>query len=151
VQSSERLNPSEDQNYSTYTVYTGGAKKKYTHFKSHVDTLVNIAQAVVRRNQVVTTLSTSCNCRSQTWLVLIFCYRYILSITILIQFFPFLKCVYIFWHPLCVCICVCVCVYIYIYTYIHTHTHIHIYIYARIYNPFIIHRERVLPLHMPPR
>jgi hypothetical protein len=63
----------------------------YTHFKRHVDTLVNVAQAVVRRNQVVTTLGTSCNCRSQTWLVFIFCYRYILSITILIQFFPFFK------------------------------------------------------------
>jgi hypothetical protein len=73
----------------------------YTHFKRHVDTLVNVAQAVVRRNQVVTTLSTSCNCRSQTWLVFIFCYRYILSITVLIQFFSFLKmCIHFFWHPL---------------------------------------------------
>jgi hypothetical protein len=63
----------------------GVPKKMYTHFKRHVDTLVNVAQAVVRRNQVVTTLSTSCNCRSQTRLVFIFCYRYILSITILIQ------------------------------------------------------------------
>jgi len=34
-------------------------------------------------------------------IVFIFCYRYKLSITILIQFFPFLKCVYIFRHPLC--------------------------------------------------
>ena len=48
---------------------------------------------------MVTTLSTSCNCRSQTWLVFIFVIG-ILSITILIQFFPFLKCAYIFWHPL---------------------------------------------------
>jgi hypothetical protein len=39
---------------------------------------------------MVTTLSTSCNCRSQTWLVYIFCYRYILSIAILICF-SFLK------------------------------------------------------------
>jgi hypothetical protein len=30
--------------------------------------------------------------------------------------FPFLKCVYIFWHPLCVCVCV----------YTHTHTYIHV-------------------------
>jgi len=49
---------------------------------------------------MVTTLSTSCNCRSQTWLVCIFCGRYILSITNLIQFSPSLKCVYIIWHPL---------------------------------------------------
>ena len=26
------------------------------------------------------------------------------------KFFPFLKCVYIFWHPLYIHICVCVCV-----------------------------------------
>jgi len=26
-------------------------------------------------------------------------YRYKLSITILIQFFPLLKCIYFFWHP----------------------------------------------------
>jgi hypothetical protein len=29
---------------------TGGAKKTYTHFKRHVDTLFNVAQATVRRN-----------------------------------------------------------------------------------------------------
>ena len=49
---------------------------------------------------MVTTLSTSCNCRSQTWLVFIFCYWYKLSITIIIQVFPFLKCVYVFLAPL---------------------------------------------------
>jgi hypothetical protein len=40
----------------------------YTHFKRHVDTLVNVAQALVRRNQKGldadgNDLSTSCNCR----------------------------------------------------------------------------------------
>jgi len=59
---------------------------------------------------MVTTLSTSCNCRSQTWLLSIFCYRYKLSITILIQFLSFLKMCISFWHPLCAYIYVCVCV-----------------------------------------
>ena len=30
-----------------------------------------------------------------------------------IQFFPFLKCVYVFWHPLYVCIYVCTYIYVY--------------------------------------
>jgi hypothetical protein len=34
-----------------YDIYTGGAKKMCTHFKRQVDTLVNVAQAVVRRSQ----------------------------------------------------------------------------------------------------
>jgi hypothetical protein len=55
---------------------------------------------LLKQQLAVTALSTSCNCRSQTWLVFIFCYRYILSVTILIQFFPFLKCVYIFFGTL---------------------------------------------------
>jgi len=37
----------------------------YKHF--------NVAQAVVRRNQK---FGPSYNCRSQTWLLFIFCYRY---------------------------------------------------------------------------
>jgi hypothetical protein len=39
---------------------------------------------------------------SHAWLVFLFCSHYILSITVLIQFFPFLKRVYIFWHHLCI-------------------------------------------------
>ena len=77
---------------------------------------------------MVTTLSTSCNCRSQMWLVFIFCYRYILSITILIQFFSFLKVCIHFFGTLCVCVYIYVCVCVYIYTeniYIYTHTHTH--------------------------
>jgi hypothetical protein len=32
-------------------IIPGEPKKMYTHFKRHVDTLVNVAQAVVHRNQ----------------------------------------------------------------------------------------------------
>jgi hypothetical protein len=34
-----------------FYIYIEGAKKMYTHFKRDVDTLVNVAQALVRRNQ----------------------------------------------------------------------------------------------------
>jgi hypothetical protein len=78
--------------------------------------MANVAQAAVRRNQKC--LDADGNQYSPFVIG-------IWSITILIQFFPFLKCVYIFWNPLCVCVCVCVCVCLYIYINTHTHTFIH--------------------------
>jgi hypothetical protein len=87
-------------------MYRGCQKKCIRHEQRYTwtlwSTLLKQQFAVIRSvwTLMVTTLSTSCNCRSQTWLLFIFCYQYILSITIIIQFFPFLNCVYIFWHPL---------------------------------------------------
>jgi hypothetical protein len=40
-----------------------------------------------------------------------------MTITILIQCFPLLKCAYIFWHLLCVCVCVYIYIYIYVCVY----------------------------------
>jgi hypothetical protein len=76
-------------------IYTGGAKK-YIHILRDTWTLWS---TLLKQQFAVTTLGTSYSCRSQTWLVFIFCYRYILSITILIRFFLFLKCVHICLAP----------------------------------------------------
>ena len=82
----------------------------------HVDTSINVAQAVVRRNQkCLDSDGNHFELQKSNVTCIHLCYQYILSITILIQFFRFLKCVYIFLAP-------SVCIYIYIYTHTQTHT-----------------------------
>jgi hypothetical protein len=67
----------------------------YTHFKRHVDTLVNVAQAVVRRNHFEHLL--------QLHKSNVTCIHLLLSVYIeyynFNPVFPFLKCVYIFLAP----------------------------------------------------
>ena len=84
-------------------IYKGGAKKSIHILRDVIYVLLTRSVSTL----MVATLSTSCNCRSQTWLAFI-----LITITILIQYFPFLKCVYFCLAP-SVYMYVCVCVYIY--------------------------------------
>jgi hypothetical protein len=67
-------------------VYIEGAKKMYTHFK-RCYLCITFQSWIELQWMYSSTFASPCDRQdSQTWLVWIFCYRYTLSITILIHF-----------------------------------------------------------------